>query len=76
MTCRLSTRLVGFGTERGTVMAVSRWGEAPEIEDVRPSLPGSHGVLFREAGPERFLLEKLPVDQDKFYLDYFFSLTL
>jgi erythromycin esterase-like protein len=52
-----AARLVGFGTDRGTVMAASRWDAAPEVKTVRPSLPDSHGALFRDAGPERFLLD-------------------
>jgi erythromycin esterase-like protein len=52
-----AARLVGFGTDRGQVLAASRWGAAPEIKAVRPSLPESHGALFREVGPERFLLD-------------------
>ncbi|HEX2555082.1 MAG TPA: erythromycin esterase family protein [Microvirga sp.] len=52
-----AARLVGFGTDRGTVMAASRWGAAPEVKTVRPSLPDSHGALLRDAGPERFLLD-------------------
>jgi erythromycin esterase-like protein len=52
-----AARLVGFGTDRGHVLAASRWGEAPEIKAVRLSLPESHGALFREVGPERFLLD-------------------
>jgi erythromycin esterase-like protein len=50
-------RLVGFGTDRGTVMAASRWGGIPQVMEVRPSLPGSYGALFREAGPDPFLLD-------------------
>ena len=50
-------RLVGFGTDRGTVIAASRWGGAPEVKTVRPSLEGSYGALFRDAGPDRFLLD-------------------
>jgi len=52
-----TARLVGFGTDRGHVLAASRWGAAPEVKAVQPSLPGSHGALFRDAGPERFLLD-------------------
>ncbi len=52
-----AARLVGFGTDRGHVLAASRWGAAPEVKAVRPSLPESHGALFREVGPERFLLD-------------------
>jgi erythromycin esterase-like protein len=50
-------RLVGFGTDRGTVMAASEWGGAHKVMPVRPSLPGSYGALFREAGRDRFLLD-------------------
>ncbi len=52
-----AARLVGFGTDRGHVLAASRWGAAPEVKAVRPSLPESYGALFREVGPERFLLD-------------------
>jgi erythromycin esterase-like protein len=52
-----AARLVGFGTDRGTVMAASRWDAPPELKTVRPSLPESCGALFREAGPDRFLLD-------------------
>ena len=38
-------------------MAASRWDAPPEVKTVRPSLPESDGALFREAGPERFLLD-------------------
>ncbi len=53
-------RLVGFGTDRGTVMAASEWGGAHKVMSVRPSLPGSYGALFREAGRDRFLLDLRP----------------
>jgi erythromycin esterase-like protein len=49
--------LIGFGTDRGTVMAASRWGTHPEVQQVRPSLDGSHGAVFRQAGQDRFLLD-------------------
>ena len=50
-------RLVGFGTDRGTVMAALEWGGAYKVMPVRPSLPGSYGALFREPGRDRFLLD-------------------
>jgi erythromycin esterase-like protein len=53
-------RLVGFGTDGGTVMAASEWGGAHTVMSVRPSLPGSYGALFREAGRDRFLLDLRP----------------
>jgi erythromycin esterase-like protein len=49
--------LIGFGTDRGTVMAASSWGAEPEVKSVRPSLEDSYGALFREARPDRFLLD-------------------
>ncbi|HEY8381548.1 MAG TPA: erythromycin esterase family protein [Microvirga sp.] len=52
-----SARLIGFGTDRGTVMAASRWGAEPEVMPVRPSLQASYGALFRAASPDRFLLD-------------------
>jgi len=53
-------RLLGFGTDRGTVMAASRWGGDPEVKQVRPSLEESFGALFRQAGGERFLVDLRP----------------
>jgi erythromycin esterase-like protein len=50
-------RLVGFGTDRGTVMAASGWGAEPEVKPVRPSLQASYGALFRAANPDQFLLD-------------------
>ena len=47
--------LIGFGTDRGTVTAASRWGGETETKEVRPSVPGSWGALMRAAG-ERFFL--------------------
>jgi len=52
-----AARLVGFGTDRGTVMAASAWDAPSEVKTVRPSLPDSYGALFRDAGPDRFLLD-------------------
>jgi erythromycin esterase-like protein len=49
--------LIGFGTDRGTVMAASSWGAEPEVKTVQPSLPGSYGALFRAADPDMFLLD-------------------
>ncbi len=49
--------LVGFGTDRGTVLAAHDWGGPAEIMRVRPALPGSHEALFRESGLPRALLD-------------------
>ena len=48
--------LVGFTTHTGTVTAAPRWGEAPELMHVRPSLPGSIERIFHEVGLPSFLL--------------------
>jgi erythromycin esterase-like protein len=57
---RRDASLVGFGTDRGTVMAASQWDAPPEIKTVRPSLPDSYGALFREAHSTPFLLDLRP----------------
>jgi hypothetical protein len=49
--------LIGFGTDRGTVMAASSWGAEPVVKTVRSSLQGSYGALFRAANPDQFLLD-------------------
>ena len=53
-------RLIGFGTDRGTVMAASRWGGSPQVKEVRPSLEGSYGRLFREVGENPFMVDLRP----------------
>ena len=55
-----AARLIGFGTDRGTVMAASEWGALPEVKSVNPSLPGSWGDVARAAGPDRYLLDLRP----------------
>jgi len=50
-------RLVGFGTDRGTVMAASEWGGEPEVKRVRPSLPTSYEAIFRTVSHDRFILD-------------------
>jgi erythromycin esterase-like protein len=52
-----AARLIGFGTDRGTVMAASRWGGEPTVQGVRPSLGESYGGLFRSVNRNRFLLD-------------------
>ncbi len=49
--------LIGFDTDRGTVMAASQWGAQPEVKTVRPSLPESYGAVFRDAHSSPFLLD-------------------
>jgi erythromycin esterase-like protein len=55
-----AARLVGFGTDRGTVMAARAWGGDPEVMEVRPSLQESYGALFRDAGRSAFMLDLRP----------------
>jgi protein-L-isoaspartate(D-aspartate) O-methyltransferase len=50
-------RLLGFGTDRGTVAAASNWDGPMEIKDVRPAHEDSYEWLCRESGRERFLLD-------------------
>ncbi len=51
---------VGFGTDRGTVAAASRWDGPMEIMDVRPALSNSYEGLFHAVSTEfaraRFVL--------------------
>ena len=50
-------RLIGFGTDHGTVAAASDWDAPMEIKRVRPSLPESVERLCHESGLSRFLLD-------------------
>lgn len=52
--------LVGFGTDRGTVAAASRWGGPMEIMEVPPAEPHSYEHLCARAGKPRFLLDLRP----------------
>ncbi|HEY5622731.1 MAG TPA: protein-L-isoaspartate(D-aspartate) O-methyltransferase [Gammaproteobacteria bacterium] len=47
---------IGMGTDNGTVAAASDWDGPMEVKDVRPSLTGSYGKLFHEAGLPGFTL--------------------
>ncbi|NIR46441.1 MAG: protein-L-isoaspartate(D-aspartate) O-methyltransferase [Gemmatimonadetes bacterium] len=49
-------RLVGFGTDHGTVAAASEWDGPMEIMDVRPAHPRSHERLCHESRIEGFVL--------------------
>jgi len=48
--------LIGFGTDRGTVAAASRWNAPMEIKAVRSSLPDSYERLCHDTGIGQFLL--------------------
>lgn len=52
----LSSRLIGFTTYSGNVIAASDWGEPGEFKRVRPALAGSYEELFHRTGIERFFL--------------------
>ncbi|HSG47622.1 MAG TPA: erythromycin esterase family protein, partial [Longimicrobiales bacterium] len=48
--------LVGFGTDRGTVMAARDWDGPGERRPLRPSWPGSYEALSHATGVEAFFL--------------------
>ena len=50
-------RLLGFGTDQGTVAAASEWDGPMEIKEVRPAHEDSYERLCRESGRQRFLLD-------------------
>jgi len=49
-------RLVGFGTDTGTVAAASEWGAHMEVKTVRPSHPESYERVFHDTDLEACLL--------------------
>jgi protein-L-isoaspartate(D-aspartate) O-methyltransferase len=49
-------RLVGFGTDHGTVAAASNWDEAMEVKTVRPAHRQSYEYLFHETGQAGLVL--------------------
>ena len=51
-----SSYSIGFGTDRGTVAAVSNWDEPMQIKTVLPALAGSYERLCHETGDARFVL--------------------
>lgn len=51
-----SSFTLGFTTHTGTVMAASEWGGEPRVQQLRPSMRGSHGAIFHEAGIPSFFL--------------------
>jgi protein-L-isoaspartate(D-aspartate) O-methyltransferase len=50
-------RLIGFGTDRGTVAAASDWDGEMEVKKVRRSLTGSWERLSHDTGLPHFLLD-------------------
>lgn len=57
-------RLIGFGTDRGTVAAASDWDGPMEIKQVRPAHQDSYERLCRDSRSERFLLDLRADGQD------------
>jgi erythromycin esterase-like protein len=56
----LDSKLIGFTTFSGTVIAASDWGELAERKRVRPALPGSFEELFHQTPVPRFLVRMAP----------------
>src|SRR3546814_13465984 len=52
-----AARLIGFGTNEGSVAAATDWGGVMEVKQVNPSRPGSYEQLCHEAGHPRFLVD-------------------
>ena len=52
-----AARLIGFGTDRGTVAAATDWDGDMEIKQVRPALPDSYERLSHETAIPSFLLD-------------------
>jgi len=50
-------RLIGFGTNSGTVACATEWDGPMEVKPIRPSLPESQERLSHNAGIGRFLLD-------------------
>lgn len=50
------SKLIGFTTYTGTVIAASEWGGAAEVKQVQPGLSGSYEELFHRVGLPRFFL--------------------
>jgi erythromycin esterase-like protein len=55
-----AARLIGFGTDRGTVAAAADWGEEMQVMRVRPAMAGSIERMSRETGLARFLVDLRP----------------
>jgi erythromycin esterase-like protein len=58
-------RLIGFGTDRGTVAAASNWDEPMEIKQVRPARADSYEAVFRQAGLARSLTDWTPFHRNE-----------
>jgi erythromycin esterase-like protein len=62
--CRMAygedARLIGFGTDRGTVAAASNWDEPMEVKRVRPARVDSYEWVFRQTEIPRSLTDWTP----------------
>lgn len=57
-------RLVGQGTDRGTVMAAREWDTPGEVRTLRPAWAGSYGMICHETGIPAFAVHlREPVRQ-------------
>jgi len=54
------SKIIGYTTHSGSVIAASDWGGPAERKRVRPALAGSYETLFHKTGLERFFL---PLDR-------------
>ena len=52
----ISTYSIGFGTNEGTVAAVSNWDEEMQIKRVKPAITKSYECLFQQVDAPNFLL--------------------
>jgi protein-L-isoaspartate(D-aspartate) O-methyltransferase len=50
-------RLIGFGTDHGTVAAATDWGGPMELKRIQPSAEDSYERLCLNAGVDRFFLD-------------------
>lgn len=53
-------RLIGFGTDSGTVACADDWDEPMAVKRVNPSRPDSYERLAHDSGVDRFLLDLRP----------------
>ncbi|WP_280402770.1 erythromycin esterase family protein [Nocardia carnea] len=54
--CPGESRIIGFTTHTGTVLAADGWDGPPRVKRVRPSQPGSVENLLHRTGDDRLLL--------------------
>jgi erythromycin esterase-like protein len=55
--------LIGFSTDRGTVLAADDWGEPGMVKRVRPVRDDSYEALFRRTGHARSLTDWRPPER-------------